>query len=108
LYCQAKDGILDDLVTGVQTCALPIYQRATPQNLVGLREAMSASDSFPLGQPGFVNNILDRAAHLRTKDDKLMALEGDSRSRAYEIGRASCRVGVVVSVCGGVLCRGEV
>ena len=48
---------------------------------------MSASDSFPLGQPGFVNHILDRAAHLRTKDDKLMALEGDSRSRAYVVHR---------------------
>jgi NAD+ diphosphatase len=50
---------------------------------------MSASDTFPLGQPGFVSNILDRAAHLRTKDDKLMALEGDSRSRAYVVHRDS-------------------
>jgi NAD+ diphosphatase len=50
---------------------------------------MSASDSFPLGQPGFVSNILDRAAHLRTKDDKLMALEGDGRSRAYVVHRDS-------------------
>src|SRR5207244_2047959 len=24
-FCQAEDGIRDDLVTGVQTCALPIY-----------------------------------------------------------------------------------
>ena len=23
-FCQAEDGIRDDLVTGVQTCALPI------------------------------------------------------------------------------------
>jgi len=50
---------------------------------------MSAFESFPLGQPGFVNNILDRAAHLRTKDDKLMALESDSRSRAYVVHRDS-------------------
>jgi NAD+ diphosphatase len=50
---------------------------------------MSASDSFPLGQPGFVNNILDRAAHLRTRDDKLMALESDPRSRAYVVHRDS-------------------
>src|SRR5207244_9002905 len=27
LFFQAEDGIRDDLVTGVQTCALPIYQR---------------------------------------------------------------------------------
>ena len=50
---------------------------------------MSASESFPLGQPGFVNNILDRAAHLRTKDEKLMALESDPRSRAYVVHRDS-------------------
>ena len=50
---------------------------------------MSAIDAFPLGQPGFVNNILDRAAHLRAKDDKLMAMESDSRSRAYVVHRDS-------------------
>src|SRR5882724_6556358 len=50
---------------------------------------MSPFDAFPLGQPGFVNNILDRAAHLRTKDEKLMALESDSRSRAYVVHRDS-------------------
>src|SRR5207244_5707280 len=27
-FLQAEDGIRDDLVTGVQTCALPIWQRA--------------------------------------------------------------------------------
>ena len=30
-FFQAEDGIRDDLVTGVQTCALPIY------NIIGLR-----------------------------------------------------------------------
>ncbi|HWZ38048.1 MAG TPA: NAD(+) diphosphatase [Bradyrhizobium sp.] len=50
---------------------------------------MSANESFPLGQPGFVNNILDRAAHLRTKDERLMALESDPRSRAYVVHRDS-------------------
>src|ERR1700754_5186486 len=65
------------------------HQRATPQNLVGLRKEMSAFDAFPLGQPGFVNNILDRAAHLRTNDEKLFALESDPRSRAYVVHRDS-------------------
>ena len=27
-FFQAEDGIRDDLVTGVQTCALPIYSTA--------------------------------------------------------------------------------
>src|ERR1700753_2941758 len=50
---------------------------------------MSAFDPFPLGQPGFVTNVLDRAAHLRTSDDKLLAMESDSRSRAYVVHRDS-------------------
>jgi len=50
---------------------------------------MSAFDSFPLGQPGFVTNILDRAAHLRTSDDKLLAMESNARSRAYVVHRDS-------------------
>src|SRR5207244_7481406 len=29
-FFQAEDGIRDDLVTGVQTCALPIWQPAAP------------------------------------------------------------------------------
>lgn len=48
---------------------------------------MSAFDAFPLGHPGFVNNILDRAAHLRGNDEKLMAMERDPRSRAYVVHR---------------------
>src|ERR1700742_3883054 len=50
---------------------------------------MSAFESFPLGQPGFVNNILDRAAHLRNNDEKLMAMESDPRARAYVVHRDS-------------------
>jgi NAD+ diphosphatase len=50
---------------------------------------MSAFEFFPLGQPAFVTNVLDRAAHLRHHDDKLMALEGDSRARAYVVHRDS-------------------
>ena len=50
---------------------------------------MTAFDSFPLGQPGFVSNILDRAAHLRNNDEKLMALEGHRDARAYVVHRDS-------------------
>ena len=50
---------------------------------------MSAFDSFPLGQPAFVTNVLDRAAHLRSNDEKLMALEGHRDARAYVIYRDS-------------------
>src|SRR5438105_5616742 len=50
---------------------------------------MSAFDSFPLGQPAFVTNILDRAAHLRSNDEKLLALENNPNSRAYVVHRDS-------------------
>jgi NAD+ diphosphatase len=50
---------------------------------------MSAFESFPLGQPAFITNILDRAAHLRGNDEKLLALEGDPNSRAYVVHRDS-------------------
>ena len=50
---------------------------------------MTAFDSFPLGRPAFVTDVLDRAAHLRTHDAKLMALESKSDTRAYVVHRDS-------------------
>jgi NAD+ diphosphatase len=60
---------------------------------------MSQFESFPLGQPAFVTNILDRAAHLRGNDEKLLALESKSSSRAYVVHRDS----LVVSRQNGVI-----
>src|SRR5882757_7824851 len=50
---------------------------------------MSAYDSFPLGQPAFVTHVLDRAAYLRTNDEKLFALESQRNARAYVVYRDS-------------------
>lgn len=50
---------------------------------------MTAFDSFPLGQPGFVSHILDRAAHLRSDEAKLLALEEHPNARAYVVYRDS-------------------
>src|SRR3982751_1789287 len=50
---------------------------------------MTAFDSFPLGKPAFVTDILDRAAHLRSDDAKLMALESHRDTRAYVVYRDS-------------------
>jgi NAD+ diphosphatase len=50
---------------------------------------MSTFDSFPLGRPAFVTHVLDRAAHLRNDDAKLLALEGKRDSRAYVVHRDS-------------------
>jgi NAD+ diphosphatase len=53
--------------------------------------SMQISDkpAFPLGQPAFVSDILDRAAHLRTNDERLIELEGHRDARAYVIYRDS-------------------
>src|SRR5258705_9297327 len=55
----------------------------------GLVDLMTAFDSFPLGRPAFISNILDRAAHLRSDDAKLLALEGHRDARAYVVYRDS-------------------
>jgi NAD+ diphosphatase len=47
------------------------------------------SSLFPLGHPAFISHPLDRAAHLRFSDDKLLALEGQISSRAYVVHRDS-------------------
>jgi len=50
---------------------------------------MTPSQLFPLDHPAFVSHQLDRAAHLRFSDEKLLALEGKSSSRAYVVHRDS-------------------
>jgi NAD+ diphosphatase len=50
---------------------------------------MTAFDSFPLGQPAFVTHILDRAAHLRNDDAKMLVLESKPDTRAYVVHRDS-------------------
>ena len=49
-FCQAEDGIRDRLVTGVQTCALPIYQ---PETEIHVRIAAT----FPNGQGDVPANL---------------------------------------------------
>src|SRR5947208_5489870 len=55
----------------------------------GWVEPMSAFEKYPLGKPAFVTDILDRAAHLRTNDEKLFALENHRDARAYVVYRDS-------------------
>jgi len=50
---------------------------------------MAVNQLYPLGRPAFVSNILDRAAHLRNNDEKLLALENHRDTRAYVVHRDS-------------------
>src|SRR5258708_8370395 len=65
-FFQAEDGIRDDLVTGVQTCALPIYPSKPvrmivpfpaggPADIFGRGLAQGLSEQ--LGQPVIIENV---------------------------------------------------
>src|SRR5258708_22514897 len=82
-FFQAEDGIRDDLVTGVQTCALPIYAveaRDRRQLLDG------AGGLGPRPRAG-----LRRAQAFRCGGGELRLAGAVPYGRHYEIGRASCR-----------------
>src|SRR5258707_14866961 len=88
-FFQAEDGIRDIGVTGVQTCALPIYMRgALPERL---RSAFAHSRDRDGGDRR--RRWLDRAYRC------LEACHGRAGKRELgEIGRASCRERVEISV----------
>src|SRR5207244_8080865 len=48
-FFQAEDGIRDDLVTGVQTCALPISRAATERDTRALAARPHHADVRPVG-----------------------------------------------------------
>src|SRR5207245_6027104 len=91
-----EDGIRDATVTGVQTCALPIFIVARPSPhgspggalrglLLGVSPLATASRSMPVAPPPGV--LLDPA-----QPACITSSTGSSRSRpTVKIGRASCR-----------------
>src|SRR2546429_4346831 len=83
-FFQAEDGIRDVAVTGVQTCALPIW-----------RGSVDAALIFGDHRPRFFRYVQENAYHLRIEASSgklLNPLSGElERGSALEIGRASCR-----------------
>src|SRR5256714_4824570 len=90
-YCifffQAEDGIRDKLVTGVQTCALPISSRPLPlDGAAGIAQQSSRrSGRLAAARPAKSARIraLARAASRGPR--------GAESAPGSEIGRASCR-----------------
>src|SRR5258708_18140997 len=82
-FFQAEDGIRDDLVTGVQTCALPIYIVAT---------TVIAARTTSKNESSFRRSLL---AILDEYDFVPLWIEADfiheDSHQPQEIGRASCR-----------------
>src|SRR5205823_11788081 len=104
---QAEDGIRGKLVTGVQTCALPIYLRIPAVTLWVL-----STENLNRRSSGEVSGIL------AALESKLTGLAHDPRVREQgvrvravgrldllQIGRASCRERVQGLVVGGSASR---
>src|SRR2546425_6293844 len=90
-FFQAEDGIRDKLVTGVQTCALPIY------DLLDLHEVLGC-ERFRLGEV-VVEAVVDRGANrdLDRREEAPHRLGHDVRG-----GMTQCRErrGIAVEVAG--------
>src|SRR5690625_6844530 len=85
-FFQAEDGIRAGHVTGVQTCALPISRQGVSVVLYPFQRIVQA--------PG------DVARYVRTWADATQAVRMEK-----EIGRASCRERVYISVAGEFIRR---
>src|SRR2546430_13326658 len=84
-FFQAEDGIRDLTVTGVQTCALPIYLVSMIQFLYGNTPAAGTSNSSVMVKTWSGWPWTHPLAHATGF--------GRSLSSPREIGRASCREG---------------
>src|SRR5207249_6565450 len=97
-FFQAEDGIRDRNVTGVQTCALPIWARREERRgqtvavpaLGVAADAPRVIDLAPQGQE------IRAARDVHDRDPDRLRLE----HFAPEIGRASCRERVEIGVGG--------
>src|SRR5690349_24987033 len=80
-FFQAEDGIRDLYVTGVQTCALPIFHDRPA--ILFVRGALTPADSTAVAVVG-------------TRQASTLGL-ARARTLARQIGRASCRERVWIS-----------
>src|SRR4051794_41253137 len=85
-FFQAEDGIRDGRVTGVQTCALPIFAGWEPTRTKESSAPVSNRARLPLGAPTFCT----RAGAGDTSAARAICPDGIER-RCRKIGRASCR-----------------
>src|SRR5947208_6617942 len=90
-FFQAEDGIRDDLVTGVQTCALPISRGSFGRSLRQAWISRSAPALFPrvCSTRARAQRARQSAGSAATKRRRMAA--EFSGSMRIKIGRASCR-----------------
>src|SRR5207244_5466823 len=90
---QAEDGIRDDLVTGVQTCALPICgaARAPGHRAAEPGIALSRGRAGDVVAPAAERRAVGGVRGWRKEDVRRLGSLPTPCWRSYEIGRASCR-----------------
>src|SRR5207245_5801801 len=103
---QAEDGIRDATVTGVQTCALPIWDSSFAEFVTAKMAKTTANRQLPLSP-----QVLVRSATRCSSPAPGSIVSGRRfgmpRRSPDEIGRASCREGgEAVWVGGEVQCHG--
>src|SRR5258708_18288281 len=85
-FFQAEDGIRDDLVTGVQTCALPIF----PESVIEAALAGQGRLDYALGE----FEVLQLARHVVAVsgevEQAVTAQRGQDRSEERRVGK-ECR-----------------
>src|SRR5207245_6142556 len=76
---QAEDGIRDATVTGVQTCALPIYSRAEYAKVLALQEEVARADSdYQRFRNAYLETVQNEPTH-----EVAMAMIGADMDRAH-------------------------
>src|SRR5439155_7885346 len=76
-FFQAEDGIRDGHVTGVQTCALPIYHRDRDRRRRRLPRAVTSRDLIVAVEA--VNVVIDLPAPLQRSEERRVGKECRSR-----------------------------
>src|SRR5207237_4181189 len=100
-FFQAEDGIRDSSVTGVQTCALPILDRASIRALsLGTGNViLPLASGTPEEDPDLVAHAEN--SNLLADVRKLAGSILDDPPDVAKIGRASCRERGAIGVSGG-------
>src|SRR5207244_7062328 len=94
-FFQAEDGIRDDLVTGVQTCALPIYECDTSDSHAATVGCWLNTVAI-FRQPSIRRNLIcPLATRLKSRTSAASSLGSEPCVfTRRQIGRASCREGM--------------
>src|SRR2546430_11184485 len=79
-FFQAEDGIRDLTVTGVQTCALPIWSDAASTRLTNSSVNESNSVSNVLISASFLQPVISRQARAISTARTLVRIRGDRKS----------------------------